>query len=61
LLERVVWSVGQSATVVRPAKTAQTIKMPFGLRTRVGPMNHTLDGGVNPQWKGVILKEKGRY
>ena len=56
-----MWSVGQSATVVRPAKTAQTIKMPFGLRTRVGPMNHTLDGGVNPQWKGVILKEKGRY
>jgi len=40
---RVVWSVclsvrpsvGWSVTLVRPAKTAELIKMPFGLRTRV--------------------------
>ena len=33
-------SVGPSVTVVSPAKTAQPIEMPFGLRTRVGPRNH---------------------
>ena len=27
------------------AKTAAQIEMPFGLRIRVGPRNHVLDGG----------------
>jgi len=30
------WSVGLSVTIVSPAKTAEQIKMPFGLWTRVG-------------------------
>ena len=29
-------SVGLSVTLVSPAKTAEPIEMPFGLRTRVG-------------------------
>ena len=29
-----------------PAKTTELIKMPFGLRTPVGPGNHVLDGGA---------------
>ena len=28
-----------------PAKTAEPIEMPFGLRTRVEPRNHVLAGG----------------
>ena len=35
----IAWSVGLSVTVVSPAKTAQPIEMPFGLRTWVGPKN----------------------
>jgi len=31
--------------VVICAKTAQPIKLPFGLWTRMGPRNHVLDGG----------------
>ena len=34
-------SVGHTSD---PAKTAEPIEMPFGLRTRVGPGNHVLDG-----------------
>jgi len=30
--------------LVNPANTAEPIEMPFGLRTRVGPGNHVLDG-----------------
>jgi len=37
-------SVCLSVTLVRPA----LIKMPFGLRTRVGPRNHVLDKGPDP-------------
>jgi len=44
IAEPVVWSVGLSETLVSPAKTAALIEMPFGLRTRVGPRNHVLDG-----------------
>jgi len=29
----VAWSVGLSVTIVSPAKTAEPIEMPFGLRT----------------------------
>jgi len=31
-----------------PEKMAEPIKMPFGLRTLVGPGNHVLDGGPDP-------------
>jgi len=44
----VCWSV----TVVNHAKTAEPIEMPFGLRTRIGPRNHMLDGGPGHSWEG---------
>ena len=34
---------------------AESIEMPFGLKTRVGPENRVLDGGPDPPWKGAIL------
>jgi len=37
--------VCRSVTLVSHAKTAEPVEMPFGLRTRVGPRNHALDGG----------------
>jgi len=50
--DRVVWSVslcvGLSVTLVSPAKMTEPVEMPFGLRTRVGPGNHVLDGGPDP-------------
>ena len=46
-------SVCRSVTLVSPAKTAEPIEMPFGLRTRVGPGNHVLDGGSkSPMGRG---------
>jgi len=39
---------------------AEPIEMPFGLRTRVGPGNHVLDGGPDPPCKGAIVRGKGR-
>jgi len=33
--DQVAWSVGLSITQVSPAKTAEPIEMPFGLRTLV--------------------------
>ena len=45
---------------MNPEETAAPIKMPFGLRTRVGPGNHVLDGGPDPRWEGAMLREKGR-
>jgi len=50
--DRVAWSVGLSVTLLSPAKTVETIEMPFGLRTRVGPENHVLDGVQIPHGKG---------
>jgi len=46
---------------VSPEKTAESIEMPFGLRTRVGPGNHVLDGGWGPDapWIGAIFGERG--
>jgi len=38
----VCWSVCLSVTLVSPAKTDEPIKMPFWLRTQVGPRNHVL-------------------
>jgi len=53
--------VCRSVTLVSPAKTAEPIKMPFGLRTRVGPGNHVLDGGPDPpHGKGQFWGWKGR-
>jgi len=46
--DRLAWSVGLSVTLVSPAKRAAPIEMSFGLRNRVGPGNHVLDGGPNP-------------
>jgi len=50
--DRVVWSVGLtvglSVTLVSPAKMSKAIKVPFGLRTRVGPGNNVFDGGPDP-------------
>ena len=40
-------TVSLSVTLVSPLKTAEQIKMAFGLRTQVGPENHVLDGGPN--------------
>jgi len=48
--------VGMSVTPVSPAKTAEPIEMPFGLRTRVGPVNQILDGGTDLPWEGAILR-----
>jgi len=42
-----------------PCKMDAPIEMPFGLRTRVGPRNHVLDGGPDPPWEGAILRGKG--
>jgi len=42
-----------------PAKTAEPIEIPFGLRTWVSPRNHVLDGGLDPLWEGAILKGEG--
>jgi len=46
--DRVAWSVGLSVTVVSHAKTAELIKILFGLMTWVGPGNHVLDEGPDP-------------
>jgi len=45
-------SVCLSVTVVSPAKTAEPIEMPFGLRNRVGPRNHVLHGVQIPHGQG---------
>ena len=44
-----------------PAKIAELIEMSFGLRTLVGPGNHTLDGGpYSPIGRGNFLGGKWR-
>jgi len=45
-------SVGRSVTLVSPAKTAEVVEMPFGLRTRVGPRNHDT---TSPYGKGQYI------
>jgi len=40
---RVAWSFGLSVTTISPAKTAETIDMPFGMWTWVGPRDYVLD------------------
>jgi len=56
----VVCRVGLSVILVSPAKTAAPIEMPFGLGTRVDPMNHVLDGSPDLPWEGAILRGDGR-
>ena len=46
---------------MRLAKTAEPIEMPFGLRTRVDPWNHVLDGVQIPAWEGTILGERDAH
>jgi len=48
-----------SVTLVSPAKPAAPIEMPFGLRTRVGPRNHVLDGIQIPAKRGNFEAERG--
>ena len=48
-------SVGLSVTLLSPAKTAEPIKMPFGLRTWLGPRDHVLDGVQIQPWQGASL------
>jgi len=58
----VAWSVGQSVTTANPAKTAESIDMPFGLCDSGGPEKALLDGvlhGVQIHMQGTILREKG--
>jgi len=43
--------------IASPAKTAEPVKMPFGLWTRVGPRNQVLDGFQIPT-RGEILRGK---
>jgi len=57
--DAVAWSVCLSVTIVSPAKTAELIKMPFGLWTRVGPRNHVLDGVQIPHRKWLFRGGKG--
>jgi len=57
--DRVVWSVGQSVTLVSPAKTAEPIQMPFGLWVQMVPRNHNLDGGPDPPMDTGHFGEKG--
>jgi len=52
-------SVCRSVTLVSPAKTAEPMEMPFGLRTTEVPGNHVLDGSSDPPWEGSILGERG--
>ena len=54
-------SVGLSVTLLSPAKTAEPIKMPFGLRTWLGPRDHVLDGGSDsPMVRGKFFFGGGR-
>ena len=52
--------VCRAVTLVSPAKTAEPIKIPFGLRTQIGPMKHVLDWRLDPYGKGNFEGGKGR-
>ena len=61
--DTVAWSICRSVCrsichTSEPCKTAEPIEMPFGLRTRVGPMNRVLDCGPDPPWEGEISSGK---
>jgi len=48
--------VCRSVTVVSAAKTAEPIKMPFGLRTRSGYKESCVRWGPDLPWEGAILR-----
>jgi len=52
--------VGLSVTLVTPAKMAELIELPFGLRTLVGLGNHVLDGSPDAPWEGPIFGGRGK-
>ena len=54
--DRVAWSVGLAICHSSECcKTAESIEVPFGLRTRVGPRNHVLDGVSDaPMGRGYL-------
>jgi len=52
-------SVGQSVTLVSPAKMAEPIEMLFGLWSQVGTGNHVLDGGPDPPMERGNFDAKG--
>jgi len=52
-------SVCYTVTLVIPAKTAEPIETPFGLRTLVGPGNHVLDGSRSLMGRGNFEGRKG--
>ena len=52
-------SVSLSVTVVSPAKTAEPIEMPFGLRTWISQRNRLLDGVQIHPWEVAILRGEG--
>jgi len=51
--------VCRSVILLSPVKTAEPIKMPFGLRTLVGPENHVLNGYPDPPIGTAIMWGKG--
>jgi len=57
--DRVGWYVGLSVTVVSSAKTAEPIKMPFALWTRLAHKERkpVLVGGPDPRATGQFLVE----
>ena len=57
---RTIVTVCRSVTLLNPAKMAELIEMPFGLRTQVGSRNHVLHGGQHPPWEGAILRAEWR-
>jgi len=57
-----LWA-GRSVTLVSPAKTAEPIEMPLGLRTHVDPKNHVLDGDpcTYPMGRGNLEGEEASH
>jgi len=50
-----------SVTLLCPAKTAEPIEMPSGLRTWLDPRDHILDEGSDPPMgRGKFWGENGR-
>jgi len=57
--DRVAWSVGPYVGLSR-AKKAEPIKMPFELRTQVGPRNHVLDSSPHAAYGKGQFEGEGR-
>ena len=47
-----------AVAIMRPAKTAEPIKMLFGVWTRGDPRNHVLDQGPDPSRELAVLTGK---